>query len=145
MVCTSMWFGAKIFYPHLSWLLRWHWDNHITPMPVNTLRPRQNERHFADDIFKYISLNENVWIPIKISLKFLPKGRINNIPALVQIMAWRRSGYKPLSEPMMIDLPMHICVTRPQWVKKWVNSSCKSTLKFYFNPEWYGHINYKNL
>ena len=39
-----------------------------------------------------------------------------NIPALVQIMAWRRPGDKPLSEPMMVVLPMHICVTRPPWV-----------------------------
>ena len=37
-------------------------------------------------------------------------------PALVQIMAWRRSGDKPLSEPMMVSLLTHICVTRPQWV-----------------------------
>ena len=29
-------------------------------------------RHFADDIFRCISLNENVWISIKISLKFIP-------------------------------------------------------------------------
>ena len=64
---------------------------------VNTLRPRQNGRHFTDDIFNYIFLNENVWIPIKISLKFVPKYRIKNIPALVQIMAWRRPGDKPLS------------------------------------------------
>ena len=49
----------------------------------NTLRPRQNGRHFADDLFKCIFLNENVRIPIKISLKFIPKGPINNIPALV--------------------------------------------------------------
>ena len=82
----------------------------------NTLRPRQNGRHFADDIFKCIFLNENVWTPIKISLKFVPKGPINNIPALVQIMAWRRPGDKPLSESMMVSLPTHICVTRPQWV-----------------------------
>ena len=84
---------------------------------LNILRPRQNGRHFADDIFKYIFLNENVWIPIKISLKFVPKGRINNIPALVQIMAWRRPGDKPLSEPMMVSLHTHICVTRPQLIK----------------------------
>ena len=83
---------------------------------VNSLRPRWNEQHFADDIFKRIFFNENVWISIKISLKFVPKGPINNMPALVQIMAWRRSGDKPLSEPMMVRLPMHICVTRPQWV-----------------------------
>ena len=57
---------------------------------LNTLRPGQNGRRFPDDIFKSIFLNENVWIPIKISLKFVPKGPINNMPALVQIMAWRR-------------------------------------------------------
>ena len=38
---------------------------------------------------------------IEISLKFVPKGPINNIPALVQIIAWCSSGNKPLSEPMM--------------------------------------------
>ena len=61
--------------------------------------------------------NENTRISIKVSLKFVPKGPINNIPALVQIMDWRWSGGKPLSEPMMISLLTHICVTRPQWVK----------------------------
>ena len=71
---------------------------------VNTLRPRQNGRRFTDDTFKRILLNGNVRISIKISLKFVPKGPINNIPALVQIMAWRRSGNKPLSEPMMVSL-----------------------------------------
>ena len=88
-----------------------------SPNEFNTLRPRQNGRHFADDILKYIFLNENFWIPIKISLKFVPKGPIDNIPALVQIMAWRRPSDKPLSEPMMVSLTMHICITRPQWVK----------------------------
>ena len=83
---------------------------------LNTLRPRQHDRHFADDTFKRIFFNENVWISIKISLKFVPNGPINNILALVQIMAWRRSGDKPLSEPMMVSLPTHICATRPQWV-----------------------------
>ena len=89
-----------------------------TPMinTVNTLRPRQNGRHFTDAIFKCIFLNENVWISIKISPKFVPKGLINNISSLVQIMAWRRPGDKPLSEPMIISLPTHICVARPQWV-----------------------------
>ena len=59
---------------------------------LNSLRPRQNGRHFTDDIFNCIFLNENAWKPIKISLKFVPKGPINNIPALVQIMAWHRPG-----------------------------------------------------
>ena len=83
---------------------------------INTLRPRQNGRHFPEDIFKCIFLNESIWISIKISLMFVPKGPINNIPALVQIMAWCRLGDKPLSEPMLVCLLTHICVTRPQWV-----------------------------
>ena len=81
-----------------------------------TLRPRQNGCLFADDTFKCIFLNENVKISIKISLKFVPKVPINNIPALCQIMAWRRSGDTPLSETMMVTLLTHICVTWPQWV-----------------------------
>ena len=96
----SKWVGSK-------WLVK----------SLNTLRPRQNGRHFADDIFNSIFLNEHIWIPIKISLKFVSKGSINNIPALVEIMAWCRPGDKPLSEPMMVNLPTHICVTRPQWLK----------------------------
>ena len=81
---------------------------------LNTLRPRQNGRHFTDDTFNRIFLNENVWIPIKISLKFVPKCPINNIPSLIQIMAWRRPGNKPLSEPVVVSLLTHICFTRPQ-------------------------------
>ena len=84
---------------------------------INTLRPRQGGWHFADDIFKCIFLNEDAWMSINISLKFVPKDQINNIPALSQIMAWRRPGDKPLSEPMLIVLLTHICVTQPQWVK----------------------------
>ena len=93
-------------------------ESHNPCNMLNNLRPRQNGRHFADDIFKRIFLNENIWIPIKISLKFVPKGSINNIPALVQIMAWCRPGDKPLSEPMMVNLPTHKCVTRPHWVNR---------------------------
>ena len=83
---------------------------------INTLRPRQNGHHFADDTFKRIFLNGNVWISIKISLKFVPKAPINKIPALVQIMACHQPGNKPLSEPMMVSILTHKCATRPQWV-----------------------------
>ena len=83
----------------------------------NTLRPRQHGRRFADDTFKPIFFNENIRISINIPLKFVPKVPINNNPALIQIMAWRRPGDKPLSESMMVCLLTHICVTRPQWVK----------------------------
>ena len=77
-----------------------------------------SRRHFQVDFLEW-----NVWILIKISLKFVSKGLINNNPALVQIMAWRRPGAKPLSEPMMVSLLTHICVTRPQWVNSlWANA-----------------------
>ena len=84
---------------------------------VNSWRPRQNCRHFADDIFKCIFLNENVRISFKIALIFFLEVRINNISSLVKIMAWRRPSDRPLSEPMMISLLTHICVTRPQLFK----------------------------
>ena len=96
--------------------LRKHITEICSRRPLNTLRPRQNGRHFPGDIFKWIFLNENVWISIKIWLKFVPRVPISHIPALVQIMAWRQPGDKPLSEPMRVCLLMHICVTRPQWV-----------------------------
>ena len=103
----------------------------------NTFTPRWNGQHFADDILKCIFFNENIWIWIKISLKFVPKGLINYSPSLVQIMAWRRPGNKPLSELMMVSLPTHICVTRPQWVNKnvliWVNLSSDETRLFQDN------------
>ena len=65
---------------------------YIQNWSLNTLRPRQNGRCFTQDTFKCIFLNENIWICTKISLTFVPKGPINNIPALVHIMAWRRLG-----------------------------------------------------
>ena len=61
----------------------------------------QNGNHFTDDICRCISVNEKFCILIKISLKFVPKRQIDNNPALFQVMAWRRIGDKPLSEPML--------------------------------------------
>ena len=83
--------------------------------PFNTLRPRQNDRHFPDDIFKWIFFSENVWISINISLMCAPRDPNNNIPTLVQAMTWRRQAIIWIN--IMIRLPTHICVTRPQWVK----------------------------
>ena len=92
---------------------------------VNTLRPRQNGCRFADCRLEWSFVNENVWIPIKILLKFVPYWPVNDIPVLVQVMAWRRPGDKPLSEPMMVRLSACICITRPHWVKtnpeSWIN------------------------
>ena len=82
----------------------------------NTLRPRQMDAISQTTFSSAFSWNENFWISIKMSLKFVPKGPNNNIRALVQIMAWHGPGDKPLSEPMMVSSTTHICVTLPQWV-----------------------------
>ena len=76
-----------------------------------TSRPTQNYQHFTDDIF-------NAFSGMKISL--------------VQIMAWRRPGDKPLSEPLMIISLTHICVTRAQWVK----AGCRPWPHNVSNDDW---------
>ena len=100
-----------------------HFLNNFIFHIINTLRPRQGGCQFPDNIFKCIFFNQNIWVSVEISLKFAPKGPINNIPALVQILAWRRPGDKPLSEPMIVSLLTHICVTQPQWVKE-IKNGC---------------------
>ena len=106
------------FFLYCGWLvyLRSHPVLNPSLLILDGLKPEQNGRHFADDGFKCIFLNENVRISIKISLKFDHSGSINNIPALVQIMVCWWPGDKPLSEQTLVSLLMYICVTRPQWV-----------------------------
>ena len=89
----------------------------------HTLMPRQNCRQFPGDIFKYIFLNEIIWISLKFSLRFVPKRRIDNMATLVQIMAWRRETTHYLNQwwLVMVSLLTHICVTRPQWVNSQTN------------------------
>ena len=70
---------------------------------VNALRPSQNSWHVPDDSFNWICFIDKVWISIKFpSLNLVPKCPNDNEPPLVQIMAWRRTGDKPLPEPMLI-------------------------------------------
>ena len=80
--------------------------------PLHSLRPSKMAA-----IWQTTFSNAFPWMKIHtISLKFVPKGPINNIRTSVQIMAWRRSGDKTLSKPTMVSLLTHISVTRPQWV-----------------------------
>ena len=58
----------------------------------------------ADDNFRYIFMMENDRIPIRIRLKFIPRSPIDNTTALVQVMAWRRTGDKPLPEPSLTQI-----------------------------------------
>ena len=79
-----------------------------------TLRPRRNRQHFADNILKSILVQWKCLNLKKKSLKFV--GTTYNIVALVQIIAWRRPSDTLLFEPVMVSLPMHICLIRPQWI-----------------------------
>ena len=67
-------------------------DLGVIPLcPISSMRLRQNGCHFADDMYKHISLYGKCCILIQ----------INNMPTLVQIMACHQTGDKPLSKPMM--------------------------------------------
>ena len=101
---------------HVSWILGIAGPNNIACSQLTHWSQHKMDAIFPNNIFKWIFLNENAWILIRISVRFVPKGEINNIPALIQIRAWFSPCDKPLSEPMMVSLLMHTCVTRPQWV-----------------------------
>ena len=83
----------------------------------NTLRTRKNGRHFAGDIFKHIFSNENCCILIRISLKFVPRDPISRYASVGSDDGLAPTRPKPLSEPMLVRLLTHICVTWPRWVK----------------------------
>ena len=103
-----------LFYMTLSWgngmsskrpqaLAHWGWDK-IVAISQTTI----------SGAFSWMKMYE---FRFRFHLSLFMRFELTNIPALVQIMAWHRPGDKPLFEPMMVSLLMHICVTRPQWVK----------------------------
>ena len=71
-------------------------------MSLLTLLPLDKGPPFADDIFICILMNEKFCISIYISLQFVPKSPIDNNSVLFRVMAWRRTGAKPLPELMLI-------------------------------------------
>ena len=115
----------------IGWYSKKHQNEAETKLP--SLRRRHFQMHFRE---------WNVRIPIKKSLKFVLKGPINNIPALVQIMAWRRPDDMPLPEPMMVRLLSHIYVTSPAWrvywtvVNKYANFYLHEFFYIYFTNDW---------
>ena len=92
------------------------WNGNICGVTGPLCGELKNGRHSAGDIFRCIFVNEKLWILIKISLKFVPKASIDNNPAFVKTLAWRRIGDKPLSDinPDRDSLT-HICGTRGKW------------------------------
>ena len=91
----------------------------IQPGLINTLTPRKKLSPFRKLHFQKQFFRENVWISLKISLNFVAKVPVTNIPTLVQIILWFGTGQgnKPSSGPLVVSLQMHKYVTRPRWVK----------------------------
>ena len=66
-----------------------------------------SNKYFSNKVFEFrLTFHWTLFLRVQLTI----------FQHLVQIMAWRPPGDKPLSEPMMVWLPMHICVIRPQWV-----------------------------
>ena len=119
--CTLLWYMYNLQHNIYIQVFK-------TSATFNTLRPRQKWLTFGRRFFKYIFVNENAWILLNNSLKFIRAVQINNIPPSVQLIAWCRLGDKPLSYPMMVRLPTHICAT-----SLWVNMALF----------WYGAITHR--
>ena len=101
-----LWISGQMYF--IGW--KWHLSSgscvvvasHLVRIQCPLTHPPLDKMAaiLADDNFKCIFLNENDKIPIRISLKFFPRSPVDNKPALVQVMAWRRIGDKPLPEPI---------------------------------------------
>ena len=95
------------------------------------LSSKQYGHNFAD-IFKCILMNENWCILIQISLKFVPKDPIDNKSVMVQVMAWHRTGDKPLLNQCWPSSLTHICGTRGDvltWKSFWTNTPLAGSLR----------------
>ena len=88
-----------------------HWGR-VTHIWVNIIYVNKSpDGKFHCENFKRIFLNEKDWILIDISLKFVPKGAIDNKSAMVQVMSWHRTGHKPLPVPNADPVHRYICAT----------------------------------
>ena len=118
--------GPKWYATMINWCVELFYEGTENKSLINSLRPSDAITAFSQttfsSAFSWMKILE-FWLIFHWNLFLrVPLTRFTdtNIPALVQVMAWRHPGDKPLSEPMLISLPTHICVTQPQWVKSWL-------------------------
>ena len=89
----------------------------------------QNGCRFADDIFRYIFMNEKFCILIKISLNFVPNGSIDNELGTEKVT----SHYLNQCWPGSLA---HICGTRGDELKGWNKKLIGITFKWLTNYLW---------
>ena len=94
----------------------------VSLLSLNASPPGQNGRHFADEIFRCISVNETFCILIRISLTFVAKGLIDNMSALVRFMVYSHAisqslklyvKYNLLLDSLITDTTELICTLSP--------------------------------
>ena len=99
----ELWYLTRVIIPGLITLFSME-EEVSSSFNTNSSPPWQNGRHCADDVFKCIFMNEKFCILNRHSPKFVLKGLIKKKSVLVQVMAWRRVGDKPLTESKLIEL-----------------------------------------
>ena len=92
------------------------YDTGINSSPLDKMPPF-HWQHFQMHFSSFCECKFCILIPV--SLKSVPKVPIDNESALVQVITWCQTSNKPLCQPMMATLLMHICTTQPQRVKQW--------------------------
>ena len=86
---------------HLSESILYYFNCHSSKHPLTYLPLDKMAAIFTDDILKCIFMNVKSCITNRNPKKFIPKGSMDNNSALVQVMAWCRTGTKPLPEPRL--------------------------------------------
>ena len=111
------------------------WNPHLWHIHMCVTRPKQGQTKWPQFSWWHFQRDFLEWkyrIFFNISVKFILKGPINNIPALFQVMAWHWPGDKPLSKPMMVGLLMLLCITRPNELSKCLGQNHATTFKVAF-------------
>ena len=108
------------------WVSAWHGEMNLLTHWSQVKMATISQMTFSNAFSSWMKMYEFRW---RFFLKFVPQVWTNSIPTLVQIMAWHRPRDKPLPEPMVVRLLMQICVTSPQWVKRWWHSNNKTKHK----------------
>ena len=80
---------------------------------INTLRPGQMDAIFQTTFWSAFSWMKMFEFRLRFHWSLFLRVQLTTFDH------WLR--YKPFSEPMMVSLLTHICVTRPQWVKSYLS------------------------
>ena len=98
----------------------------INRWPVNSPHKGPVTRKMLpfDDVIMF--MNENLCILIWISLKYVPKGSIENKSAMVQVIVCRRTGDNRYLNQCLPSSPTHMCMIRERWANLVI--SCQKSL-----------------